>query len=315
MLSLQKFVRLWLLAFFSVVTFSVIAQKAVPELWGQRVHDEAHVLKSETIDQLEKELKAYEDSTSNQLAILIVPSLDGDVLEEYSIHVVEKWKLGKKEKDNGVLILIAIDDHKMRIEVGQGLEGVLTDAQSNRIIRNEMAPNFRRGDYDAGILAAVDGIIKSIGGEYHADDVSTDGSVEDMTFTERIFIGLFIFGILGLFTFFAIISQGCAGWGLYAFLIPFYAIFPWAVFLSPWPIVILVFYLIATPILKVMVSRSKWGKDLAKKWKNTKGSGGGSSWSSGSSSWGSSSSSWGSSGSSFSGGGGSFGGGGSSGSW
>src|SRR5438105_3602554 len=99
------------------------SQKAVPELWGIRVHDDAHVLKQETVDQLEKELKVYEDSTSNQVAILIVQSLDGDVLEEYSLRVAEKWKLGTKNKDNGVLLLVAVDDHKMRIEVGQGLEG------------------------------------------------------------------------------------------------------------------------------------------------------------------------------------------------
>src|SRR6185369_15906541 len=146
------------------------AQKAVPELWGQRVHDEAHALQQATVDQLEKSLKSYEDSTSNQIAILIIQSLDGDILEEYSIRVAEKWKLGQKEKDNGVLLLIAVDDHKMRIEVGQGLEGVLTDALSNRIIRNEIAPNFRRGDYDAGVLSAIDAIIKSIGQEYSAND-------------------------------------------------------------------------------------------------------------------------------------------------
>src|SRR5579859_4490502 len=149
-----------------------LAQKAVPELWGQRVHDEAHALRQETADQLEKELKAYEDSTSNQIAVLIVQSLDGDVLEEYSLHVAEKWKLGQKGKDNGVLLLIAVDDHKIRIEVGQGLEGVLTDAQCSRIIRNEIAPAFRRSEFDGGVAAGVSAIIKAIGGEYTADDLS-----------------------------------------------------------------------------------------------------------------------------------------------
>ena len=127
-----------LLLVFIVVPFLALAQKAVPELWGQRVHDDAHVLKQETIDALEKQLKAYEDSTSNQIAILTVQSLDGEVLEEYSLKVAEAWRLGQKDKDNGVLLLIAVDDHKMRIEVGHGLEGVLTDTHSNRIIRNEM---------------------------------------------------------------------------------------------------------------------------------------------------------------------------------
>lgn len=129
-----------------ILSLSAYGQKTVPELWNIRVHDDAHVLRQATIDELETRLAQYEDSTSNQIAILIISSLDGESLEEYSIKVAEKWALGKKDKDNGVLLLIAVDDHKMRIEVGEGLEGVLTDAMSSRIIRNEMAPAFRRGD-------------------------------------------------------------------------------------------------------------------------------------------------------------------------
>ncbi len=110
--------RVFSVAFCLLLCVSSFAQKIVPELWGIRVHDDAHALKQETVDQLEKELKTYEDSTSNQIAILIVQSLDGDVLEEYSLRVVEKWKLGQKGKDNGVLLLVAVDDHKVRIEVG-----------------------------------------------------------------------------------------------------------------------------------------------------------------------------------------------------
>jgi uncharacterized protein len=168
---MKTFLRVNLLLWFCVcfLVNNSFAQKPIPELWGQRVHDEAHVLNAETIDQLEKKLKSFEDSTSNQIAILIVQSLDGDVLEQYSLRVSEKWKLGQKEKDNGALLLIVVDDHKMRIEVGQGLEGVLTDALSNRIIRNEIAPAFRRGDYDAGVMAGILGIIKAIGGEYSND--------------------------------------------------------------------------------------------------------------------------------------------------
>jgi uncharacterized protein len=168
---MKTFLRFCFPAFLWITFFSTnsFAQKAIPELWGQRVHDEAHALKQSTVDQLEKNLKRYEDSTSNQIAILILPSLDGDVLEQYSLRVAEKWKLGQQEKDNGALLLIVVDDHKMRIEVGQGLEGVLTDALSNRIIRNEIAPAFRRGDFDAGVTAGILGMQKAIGGEYSND--------------------------------------------------------------------------------------------------------------------------------------------------
>ncbi len=286
------------------------SQKTVPELWGIRVHDDAHALKQETVDQLEKELKSYEDSTSNQIAILIVQSLDGDVLEEYSLRVAEKWKLGKKGKDNGVLLLIAVDDHKMRIEVGEGLEGVLTDAQSNRIIRNEIAPEFRRNDYDAGVKAGIDGIIKTIKGEYKAEEVD---SSSELSGSEKIFFGLFIFGILGLFSVFALFSKGVTGWGLYSFLIPFYATFPWVILGSTGAIGLLIAYVVGMPVAKLILGNTAWGKSKMIKWQNSTG---GSNWSSGSS-WGSSSSgsSWSSGGSSFSGGGGSFGGGGSSGGW
>jgi uncharacterized protein len=286
------------------------SQKAVPELWGMRVHDDAHALKQETVDQLEKELKAYEDSTSNQIAILIVQSLDGEVIEEYSLKVAEKWKLGTKNKDNGVLLLIAVDDHKMRIEVGQGLEGVLTDAQSNRIIRNEIAPEFRRGDYNAGVKAGIHGIVKAIAGEYKADEANA--STSDLSFGDKILFGILIFGILGLFTVAAVFSQGCAGWGLYAFLIPFYAVFPWIIIGYAGAGVLLAIYLITVPILKLLIGRSAWGKKMATKWKSSGTGSSGSSWGGG---WSSGGSSWSSGGSSFSGGGGSFGGGGSSGGW
>ncbi len=288
-----------------------IAQKPVPELWGLRVHDEAKALSQATIDQLEKQLKKYEDSTTNQIAVLIIPSLDGEVIENYSVRVVEKWKLGTKKNDNGVLLLIAIDDHKMRIEVGHGLEGVLTDAQSNRIIRNEMAPSFRRGDYDGGVTAAVNAIIMAIGGEYKATDAGNMGG-EELGLKERIFIGLFVFGILGLFTFIALFSQGCAGWGLYAFLIPFYGTFPMFILGVTGGVGLLGLYIIGMPIAKVLIGKSAWGKAKMMKWQSSSGRTG-SGWSLGSG-WGSSGGgSFGGGG--FSGGGGSFGGGGSSGSW
>ena len=137
----------------------------------------------------------------------------------------KKWKLGQKEKDNGVLLLISVDDRKMRIEAGYGLEGVLTDALCSRIIRNEIAPHFRKDDYDGGVTAGIDAIIKGIGGEYSADDTDED-SMADLSWKEKLLIGAFVFGILGIFTFVGLIAPGCGGWFLYAFLVPFYATFP-----------------------------------------------------------------------------------------
>ncbi len=283
----------------------VQAQKAIPQLWGTQVHDEAKILTAATIDKLERELTAYEDSTSNQIAILTISSLDGEPLETYSMRVVEEWKLGTEEKDNGVLLLIAVDDHKIRIEVGYGLEGVLTDAICSRIIRNEIAPAFRQNQYDEGVTNAIHAMIAAIGGEYVSED-SADSDQLELGLVPRILIGLFIFSILGAFTFLGLIVPGCGGWFLYVFLIPFYAAFPMVVLGPTVTIIVGAIYLIGFPILKLILRNSRWRKRLEKKM-NSSGSRG-SGWSFGSGSSGGSSGG-------FSGGGGSFGGGGSSGSW
>src|SRR5687768_2994997 len=165
------------------ISHSVVSQKAIPELWGLHVHDEAHILTQATVDKLENKLIAYQDSTSNEIAILIVASLDGESLEDYSMKVVEKWQLGKKAKDNGALLLIVVDEHKMRIETGYGLEGVLTDAICSRIIRNEIAPYFRQNNYDEGVFNGINAMVRAIGKEYHADE---EGSETPLTTKERI---------------------------------------------------------------------------------------------------------------------------------
>src|SRR5690349_15877716 len=118
--------RLFLATALVLSSLASFSQRSVPPLANKRVHDEANVLSSQTIEQLEIQLKQYEDSTSNQIAILIINSLEGEVIEEYSIRVAhDEWKLGTAKNDNGVLLLIAVDDRKMRIEAGYGLEGVL----------------------------------------------------------------------------------------------------------------------------------------------------------------------------------------------
>jgi len=152
--------------------FLVFAQLDVPVLFGTRIHDEAGLLSADAESQLEQILQMHEDSTSNQIAILTVRTLNDVPIEEYAHQVAEKSKLGQADKDNGALLLIAVDDRKVRIEVGEGLEGVLPDAVCNQIIRNEIAPRFRQNDYQGGINAAVQAMILAIGGEYHAEQPS-----------------------------------------------------------------------------------------------------------------------------------------------
>lgn len=160
--------RIALLFFFAPLI--CVGQLGIPEQAGRWVHDEANILSESAEASLEAMIRANRDSTSNQIGVLTIRSLQGEILEEYSMKVVEKWVPGQKEKDNGVLLLIVVDDREMRIEVGDGLEGVLTDALSSRINRNEIAPFFRQGDYDSGVKAGVVAIINAIKGEYKNDD-------------------------------------------------------------------------------------------------------------------------------------------------
>ncbi|NJN70416.1 MAG: methanol dehydrogenase [Nitrospira sp.] len=141
----------------------------VPQLTG-RVVDLAHILPSSTVESLTARLSAHEAQSSNQAAVLIVPSLEGDSLEEFSHRVSTTWKLGQKGTDNGVLLLVAIEERKVRIEVGYGLEGVLTDARSAQIIRNEIVPRFRAGDIPSGVTEGISAIVKTIEGTYQASE-------------------------------------------------------------------------------------------------------------------------------------------------
>jgi len=132
------------------------------------VNDYAGMLSPETVQKLESELTAFERSDSTQIAVLTVPSLEGENLEEFSIKVGEAWKIGQKGKDNGVILLIAKQERKIRIEVGRGLEGKLTDLLSGRIIRGEIAPRFKAGDFDGGVSAGAAAIMAVVKGEYTA---------------------------------------------------------------------------------------------------------------------------------------------------
>ncbi|MFZ5891578.1 MAG: TPM domain-containing protein [Myxococcota bacterium] len=130
----------------------------VPPLEG-RVNDHAHLLSSAEARRLEQRLAEYERSSGHQFALLTLDSLEGDALESFSIRVVEAWQLGKKRQDDGLLMLIVKGDRKVRIEVGYGLEGTLTDALTSRVVRNVLSPAFRQGNYAAGIERAFESLM------------------------------------------------------------------------------------------------------------------------------------------------------------
>ena len=139
----------------------------VPALKG-RVNDYGGMLSPETESRIEALLKELEEKDSTQVAVLTVPSLGGDSLEDFSIRVAERWKIGRKGFDNGVILLIARDDRKVRIEVGYGLEGRLTDLTAGRIIRDRIVPEFRAGRFDQGVLNGVAAIAEVVRGEFQA---------------------------------------------------------------------------------------------------------------------------------------------------
>jgi uncharacterized protein len=183
---------LFILILFLASWNTLLAQRAIPPHGGVWVHDEAGVLDAQTKAELEYALKAERDSTSNQIAVLLISSLEDDDIDLYANRVFAEWKLGTAEKDNGVLFLIAMNDKKMRIEVGQGLEGALTDALSSRINRNEVAPYFRQGNYNDGVKAGVLAVIKAVQGEYTNDDPPTRRGKKRSPWVTLIVIVIFI---------------------------------------------------------------------------------------------------------------------------
>ncbi len=141
----------------------------VPALTG-RVVDLAHVLSGSEAEKLTADLQTHETTTGNQVVVLTLPSLEGEPLEPFAHRVATTWKLGQKGTDNGALLLVALKERKVRIEVSYGLEGALTDAKSAQIIRNEIVPRFRSGDLPGGVIAGVAAILKTIEGTYQAPE-------------------------------------------------------------------------------------------------------------------------------------------------
>ena len=141
-----------------------LAQQAVPAL-SARVIDQTGMLSSSEIASLDQVLSAFEKRKGSQLAVLIVPTTAPESIEQFGIRVAEQWKLGRKKVDDGAVLIIAKADRTLRIEVGYGLEGALTDATSKRIIDGIIVPRFKQQDFYGGVLAGVQSIIAVVDGE------------------------------------------------------------------------------------------------------------------------------------------------------
>lgn len=315
----------WLAALFCLILpvhGGAAAFVAIPAL-SARVTDLTGTLTPAQRTTLENAAAAIERDKGAQVAILLLPTTQPETIEQFGIRLAEVWQIGRKGTSDGVIVIVAKDDRKMRIEVGYGLEGTLTDAAAARIIREVMTPQFKSGNFEAGIQNGVTAIVQGLEGQadWNSPGESASGAKKS-SFAQieqdlppwpmRILLGAFIFGIIGLFTVIGVLTPG-VGWFLYVFLIPFWAMFPIIIVGVKGALALLVVYVVAYPIAKIVISRQEWYQKAAKEMK-TKGSTtiGGMVISSGGSSGGGSSSS---SGGGFSGGGGSSGGGGASGSW
>ncbi|RQP27735.1 TPM domain-containing protein [Burkholderia ubonensis] len=154
----------FVIAFCALGGTSARADVPVPPLTA-RITDETGTLTDEQRATLEQTLKAFEARRGTQVSVLIIPTTEPESIEQFSMRVVEQWKLGRKKVDDGALLIVAKNDRALRIEVGYGLEGVLTDATSNRIINEVIVPRFREGNFYGGISSGLDSIMRVANGE------------------------------------------------------------------------------------------------------------------------------------------------------
>lgn len=171
------------------------AQQAVPVL-SARVIDQTGTLSSSQVASLDQVLSTFEKRKGSQLAVLIVPTTAPESIEQFGIRVADQWKLGRKKVDDGTVLIIAKADRTLRIEVGYGLEGALTDATSKRIIDDIIVPRFKQKDFYGGVSAGVQSIIAVIDGETLPSTAKSDQITEDDVYqvAPAVFIAALILG-------------------------------------------------------------------------------------------------------------------------
>ncbi len=169
-----KYCCLFVIAFFC--WSGSLSGKEIPAKSGVLVNDYARVLAPDQVQALEQKLVAYADSTSTQIAIVIETSLEGEDVFEYSLRIAESWGIGNKEKDNGILLFVAIEDRKLFIHTGMGVQDYLTDNMAKRIIDNIIKPAFKAGDYYQGLDRATDAMIDLGSGRFTNDLEESGGS-------------------------------------------------------------------------------------------------------------------------------------------
>jgi len=187
-----------LCALFFLLISSFASALDVPPLRG-RVNDYAGVMSQDQARSLEAQLAQFEQDTGHQVAVLTIPTLDGEDIEGFSIRVAENWKIGKKGFDNGVILVVAVKDRRLRLEVGYGLEGVLPDAIAKRITSEYIVPRFRSQDYADGIIAGIDAVLKVIKKEPLPESARKKGGNQgsDSNFLIMLIVTFAVLGLMG----------------------------------------------------------------------------------------------------------------------
>ena len=188
--------------FFQVSAFTI------PDKPTGHVNDYANVISKEEKIRLEDILRIFAASTTNEIAVVVIPDLGGDTVERYAVTLFEKWKIGNKENDNGVLLLIAIQERELRIEVGYGLEGALPDITAKNIIDTQITPSFKQGDYALGISRGVDAIMQATKGEYRA----TESTSKSFSLNTNMLGILAIFGLVVIQYIISIFARSKSWW-------------------------------------------------------------------------------------------------------
>ncbi|MFZ1798690.1 MAG: TPM domain-containing protein [Chitinophagaceae bacterium] len=192
--------KLRCLLFFVLVVFAATAQDILkPPNPPRLVNDAANILSPEQRQILEDKLVALDDSTSNQITIVAIPTLNGYDIADYANKLFRNWGIGGKKNNNGILVLVAVEERRVRIEVGYGLEGAIPDITASSIIDNEITPAFKEGNYYRGLDNAIDALSKAAAGEYHdpreTGDSSDGGSL--LVFIIILFVILMVVGNSG----------------------------------------------------------------------------------------------------------------------
>ena len=204
--------RLFALTAFLTICFCGLAAERIPPVPDHYFNDNAHVVSASTAARLDQTLEDFERKTSNQILVVVYPKMESDSsIEDYTVRVAQSWRVGQKARNNGAVLFVFIQDRKMFLQAGYGLEGALPDALAKRIIENEIKPRFKAGDYDGGLSAGVAAILAATRGEYKGTGNNAGGGAQGLA------PGIVIILFLAVFIAIALLASrrrtyGYGGW-------------------------------------------------------------------------------------------------------